>query len=127
MEKVTIKNKSIATANRDGMAYLDRQQRPYSIVRIEVTDGRKMSAFAYQGDSVLGWRIGDSHDVDVSPSNDGKYLNFRVPKTQTQPPVLIKIQEKLQELENRIMALELNGDKPVEKMNDEINPADIPF
>src|SRR3990167_6752989 len=90
---ITIKGIKGSTANKQGQPYLDNNGRGKTRITIE-TDGlpngkKDMSTFAYQDSPVMKWAIGQSHEVDITLSPDGKYVNFFPAKSEmpnfTQP------------------------------------------
>lgn len=78
--QIIIKGIKGSTADKNGQPYLDNQSRAKTRVTI-VTDGlpngkKEMSTFAYQDSPVMKWAMGETHEVDISVTPDGKYVNF---------------------------------------------------
>lgn len=73
------------TTNKDGVEYKDKQVRVV-ISASNLPDGKKeTSCFASPGSPVLKWTAGEAHEVDLSYSADGKFLNFAVTKRDVYP------------------------------------------
>ena len=83
--KVTITSISRKNVNKDGQPYLDRNGRPYWLISIQTQEHGKqyLSGFGYEGEPQMAWKGGDVVDIEIQTK--GKYVNFRVPKTQAQP------------------------------------------
>lgn len=79
-QKITIAGIKGSTANKQGQPYLDKDGRAKTRVTITcdgLPNGKKeMSTFAYQDSPVMKWQMGESHEVDITLSPDGKYVNF---------------------------------------------------
>lgn len=77
---ITIKGIAGSTADRNGQPYMDRDRRAKTRITITcdgLPNGKKeMSTFAYQDSPVMKWQMGESHEVDITLSPDGKYVNF---------------------------------------------------
>ena len=126
-ETITIKQIYKNQSNKDGQAYLDRSQRPFTMVKIMTTDGRTVWGRAYQGSSVLNWQQGESHEVEIEQSQNG-FLNFRLPKTTSYQGS--QSSQSNQELEGRIFNLEQAikfMDKRVQALEDAQEPEQLPF
>ena len=87
---ITIKGIQGKNANKDGQPYLDQNGRAKSRITITcdgLPNGKKeMSTFAYQDSPVMKWSVGESHEVDISLSPDGKYVNFFPAKSEMSSP-----------------------------------------
>ena len=126
-EKIAIAKIYANTANKDGQAYLDKSQRPFTMVKIMTTDGKTIWGRAYQGSPVLNWQNGESHEVEIEQSQNG-FLNFRLPKATGYQGQ--QSSQQNQELEGRIFNLEAAMrlmDKRVQELEDTREPEEIPF
>lgn len=85
-QQITIKGISGSTANKQGQPYLDNEGRGKTRVTITcdgLPNGKKdMSTFAYQDSPVMKWQMGETHEVDITLSPDGKYVNFFPAKSE---------------------------------------------
>jgi len=123
-ENITIKAIYKNTANKDGQAYLDKQQRPFTMVKIMTTEGKTIWGRAYQGSSILSWNQGESHEVDLEQSNTG-FWNFRLPKATGYQGAQQNngLEERVYNLEQAIRLM----DKRVTELEDTREPEDLPF
>ena len=127
-ENITIKAIYKNQTNKDGQAYLDRSQRPFTMVKIITTDGRTIWGRAYQGSPVLSWNQGDSHEVEIEQSQNG-FLNFRTPKAvkygsgQQSSQDTFDLQQRVFNLEQAIRLM----DKRVQALEDAQEPEQLPF
>ena len=80
--KVHITRIEAKPANREGVPYLDKNQRPYNRVGIQTQEHDKLwlSGFAYADSPMLAWRIGD--EVEIEVEQKGQYTNFRLPRKE---------------------------------------------
>lgn len=97
--------------NKENQPLLDKNSRPYTRINMKTEQGGEtwMSGLAYQGDSQMAWKIGDS--VEIETKQNGQYTNFNVPKKQAMgglsPDIIEKLFAKLDRIETKIDNLEL--------------------
>lgn len=89
MTQITIHGIKHSTTNREGQPFLDQNGKAKTRVTI-TADGipngkREMSTFVYDQSPVLKWAVGESHEVDITFSADGKYANFFPTKKEIFP------------------------------------------
>lgn len=80
--KVKLTNLRFDDKNRDGVAYLDKNQRPYTRVGIQTEQhaSQWLGGLAYQNspsEVMLKWRVRD--EVEIETKQNGQYLNFSLP------------------------------------------------
>lgn len=127
MEKITAVN--ITWANKENQPYLDKSQRPYARVGIQVeSQGNKwVSGFAYKGGEALSWKSGDQVDIRIEPN--GKYLNWKMDTQKSQgalsPEVIEKLFQKLQGMDEKMDKI-LKAVSDMEVVLDEPTPEELP-
>ena len=122
--KVKLTNIRVASQNKEGQPYLDKNGRPYQRIGIQTEQHVKewLGGLAYQGSPALNWKVGD--EVEIEIVQNGKYLNFNLPRQQNQgiAPIMTELRN-LHEKVDKILEL-------ITKVDDEqpqINPDELPF
>lgn len=136
-EKITIKQIWLNDTKKDGTPYLDKNQRPYKGTKIVTTDGRSIWGQAYDKSPILGWKVGDTYEVEIREGDSG-FLGFRLPKMTADTSGLearVKnLEAALELLDDRITDIE-NGRganlgaamRAMKQDEPKYSPEDIPF
>lgn len=135
IEKVKIEKIYFNATNKDQQPYLDKEQRPYEVVKV-VSGGRTLWGRAYQNSPIKKLRAGSEVELDVE-KNDKGYENFRLPKGAAEADTsklqeTIKILEQVvQDHEQRLKWIEAGAPSSSAisalKSADEIDPESLPF
>ena len=80
MSQVKIENifKNDKDVNKN--PYVDKNGVPFWRVKITTKDGLKATAIVYEGNPILLWKDGETHDINIIESNG--YTNFTSLETQ---------------------------------------------
>ena len=129
MDKITINTISVSHTNKEGQAFLDKNQRPFKRVAIKTEDGRNMSCVpVYEGNPILNWKSGEEREVIVT--QNGKYINFDIPKKieGNAGPAIAKTLENInQKLDEILAILESQNVTKATNLEGGINAKDLNF
>ena len=108
--KLTITKTHKAEANKDGQPYLDRNGRPQTRVSFQTKEqGNKwISGFSYAGGAPLSWKEGDTVEVDLEQKGD--FLNFRLPRADSQ---ILELLKRMDEKIDRLISQRVGADPEV--------------
>lgn len=110
-----------STTDKNGQTLKTRDGKPYERVSIKVS-GNPDWISGFGNPLNAEWQEGQTVDIDIQKSPDGKYWNFKMPNKTS------ALESRLEALEHRVAKLEMadateSGGVPEE----EIDFKDIPF
>lgn len=88
IQDITIQGIQHSNTNKNGVEYEDEKGKKTRVVITaqNLPNNKKdTSSFVYKNSPVLNWKVGETHQVDITPSKDGKYLNFFPTKAEIYP------------------------------------------
>ena len=103
LQKVKLSQIFVNTANKDGVPFMDKNGKPFTMVTVFFGDKQKASMYcgewgAKDVDTAQSWKEGD--EVSLMFSTNKNYLNFTIPKEAD------LLSERVEELERKVKALE---------------------